>query len=89
MVAAVPQSWIDRADYFDYFPGPVFLAWQRVGNIKKWVGPLSESWCLAQRDLQKTQFGFALNCSLESHSSGVCRLPGISGNLRTYRCKAC
>ena len=23
-----------------------------MGNIKKWAGPLSESWCLAQRDLQ-------------------------------------
>ena len=37
---------------FDYFSGLVFLAWQRMGNIKKWAGPLSESWCLAQRDLQ-------------------------------------
>ena len=37
---------------FDYFSGPVFLAWQRMGYIKKWTGPLSESWCLAQRDLQ-------------------------------------
>ena len=23
-----------------------------MGYIKKWAGPLSESWCLAQRDLQ-------------------------------------
>ena len=37
---------------FDYFTGPVFVAGQRMGNIKKWAGPLSESWCLAQCDLQ-------------------------------------
>ena len=23
-----------------------------MGNIKKWAGPMSERWCLAQRDLQ-------------------------------------
>ncbi len=37
---------------FDYFSGPVFLAWQCMGYINKWTGPLSESWCLAQCDLQ-------------------------------------
>ena len=37
---------------FDYFSGPVFVAGQRMGNIKKWAGSLSESWCLAQCDLQ-------------------------------------
>ena len=37
---------------FDYLSGPVFLAWQRMGYINKWTGPLSESWCLAQCDLQ-------------------------------------
>lgn len=28
----------------DYFSGPAFLAWNRMGNIKGFGGPLPESW---------------------------------------------
>ncbi|KAL7647611.1 UNVERIFIED_CONTAM: hypothetical protein RMT77_001211 [Armadillidium vulgare] len=31
-------------DLNEHFVGPAFLAWGRMGNIKKWQGPLSDSW---------------------------------------------
>ena len=56
---------------FDYISGPVFLAWQCMGNIKKLAGPLSESWCLAQCDLQ-------INILARSRQLGVLSvLPGF------------
>ena len=36
-----------------FFSGPAFLAWQRMGNIQGWAGPLDGGWILRQRDLQK------------------------------------
>lgn len=33
-----------REDLLDgWFTGPAFFAWQRMGNIQKWGGPLSFS----------------------------------------------
>ena len=37
----------------DYFSGPAFLAWQRMGNIQGWAGPLDDGWIQKQADLQK------------------------------------
>lgn len=37
----------------DYFSGAAFLAWQRMGNIHRWGGPLDHGWILAQSELQK------------------------------------
>ena len=31
-------------DLSTHFAGPAFLPWQRMGNINKWGGPLSQSW---------------------------------------------
>ncbi|OTF79573.1 N-acetylglucosaminidase, alpha-like protein, partial [Euroglyphus maynei] len=28
----------------NYFTGSAFLAWNRMGNIQTWSGPLSEYW---------------------------------------------
>ncbi|XP_046913075.2 alpha-N-acetylglucosaminidase-like [Dermatophagoides farinae] len=36
----------------DYFTGPAFLAWNRMGNIQTWSGPLSEHWHQYQHQLQ-------------------------------------
>ncbi len=37
----------------DYFVGPAFLAWQRMGNIRGWAGPLDDGWIKKQYVLQK------------------------------------
>ena len=59
----------------DYFSGPAFLAWQHMGNIKKWALPLSESWCLAQRDFQ-------INILTRSRQLGMLSvLPGFTGHV--------
>ena len=36
-----------------YFSGSAFLAWQRMGNIHGWGGPLDDGWIAKQADLQK------------------------------------
>jgi len=36
----------------DYFTGPAFLAWFRMGNVQTWAGPLSDYWIDAQHDMQ-------------------------------------
>ena len=58
-----------------YFSGSAFLAWQRMGNIQGWGGPLDDGWITSQADLQKQivasirQFGM----------SNV--LPGFAGHV--------
>ena len=37
----------------DYFSGPAFLAWQRMGNIHLYGGPLCDDWINNQYQLQK------------------------------------
>ena len=37
----------------DFISGPAFLAWQRMGNIQGWGGPLDDGWIKKQADLQK------------------------------------
>merc|ERR1712227_823353 len=35
----------------DWLPGPAFLSWARMGNLKKWAGPPSDEWLEDQRQL--------------------------------------
>ncbi|KAK9787358.1 hypothetical protein WJX73_007278, partial [Symbiochloris irregularis] len=44
---------LTEAEIAEHFSGPSFLAWQRMGNLRGWGGPLSDHWMLAQADLQK------------------------------------
>ncbi|XP_037025538.1 alpha-N-acetylglucosaminidase [Bradysia coprophila] len=37
----------------DHFAGPGFFAWQRMGNLRGWGGPLSSTFKKASSDLQK------------------------------------
>ncbi|MBK7213053.1 MAG: alpha-N-acetylglucosaminidase C-terminal domain-containing protein [Bacteroidales bacterium] len=37
----------------NYFAGPAFLPWQRMGNVNKHAGPLPQDYIDGQRDLQK------------------------------------
>lgn len=36
-----------------FFSGPAFLAWQRMGNIRGWGGPLDDGWITKQAVLQQ------------------------------------
>ncbi|XP_044103814.1 alpha-N-acetylglucosaminidase [Neovison vison] len=47
LALGLTQSEID-----EYFTGPAFLAWERMGNLHTWSGPLPRSWHLKQLYLQ-------------------------------------
>jgi len=36
----------------EYFTGPAFLPWGRMGNIQNWGGPLNDNWYTQQQTLQ-------------------------------------
>jgi alpha-N-acetylglucosaminidase len=36
-----------------FFSGPAFLTWQRMGNLRRWGGPLDDGWIQSQADMQK------------------------------------
>ena len=42
-----------RQEIDDFFTGPAFLAWFRMGNIKHFGGSLSDAWHQNQVQLQK------------------------------------
>ncbi|NXU20869.1 ANAG acetylglucosaminidase, partial [Pardalotus punctatus] len=46
-ILGLNQSEIDK-----YFTGPAFLAWNRMGNLRRWAGPLPPAWHLKQLYLQ-------------------------------------
>lgn len=41
-----------QTDLDTFFAGPAFLAWNRMGNIDGWAGPLPDSWYAGQLRLQ-------------------------------------
>ncbi|DAA18476.1 alpha-N-acetylglucosaminidase precursor [Bos taurus] len=43
---------LTQAEIDEYFTGPAFLAWGRMGNLHTWSGPLPPSWHLKQLYLQ-------------------------------------
>ncbi|GMI95740.1 CYCLOPS 1, N-ACETYL-GLUCOSAMINIDASE [Hibiscus trionum] len=66
---------ITKGDLNDFFGGPAFLAWARMGNLHGWGGPLSENWLKEQLVLQKK----ILYRMLELGMTPV--LPSFSGNV--------
>ncbi len=44
---------ITDAELSDYFTGPAFLPWHRMGNVNKHGGPLPQHWIESQESLQK------------------------------------
>ena len=66
---------LSESDIGEYFSGPAFLAWQRLGYLKGWGGPLDDGWITAQRDLQ-------LQILTKTREFGMANvLPGFSGYL--------
>ncbi|XP_074117693.1 alpha-N-acetylglucosaminidase-like [Sminthopsis crassicaudata] len=43
---------LNETEIDEYFTGPAFLAWERMGNLHSWAGPLSSSWHRKQSSLQ-------------------------------------
>ncbi|KAJ7547304.1 hypothetical protein O6H91_08G079400 [Diphasiastrum complanatum] len=43
---------LTKEDLDDYFGGPAFLAWARMGNLHRWGGPLPQTWLDNQLKLQ-------------------------------------
>ncbi|OIT40585.1 PREDICTED: alpha-N-acetylglucosaminidase [Nicotiana attenuata] len=66
---------ITTQDLNDFFGGPAFLAWARMGNLHAWGGPLSQNWLNIQLALQKQ----ILSRMQELGMTPV--LPSFSGNV--------
>ncbi|XP_077237893.1 alpha-N-acetylglucosaminidase-like [Tasmannia lanceolata] len=66
---------VSGSDLDDFFGGPAFLAWSRMGNLHGWGGPLPQSWFDQQLILQKK----ILARMYEFGMSPV--LPAFSGNV--------
>lgn len=66
---------ISMEDLNDFFGGPAFLAWARMGNLHGWGGPLPQNWLEQQLLLQKK----ILSRMLELGMTPV--LPSFSGNV--------
>lgn len=59
----------------NFFGGPAFLAWARMGNLHGWGGPLSQNWLDKQLRLQKR----ILSRMIQLGMTPV--LPSFSGNV--------
>ncbi|XP_020532861.1 alpha-N-acetylglucosaminidase isoform X2 [Jatropha curcas] len=66
---------VSAEDLKDFFGGPAFLAWARMGNLHAWGGPLSQNWLNQQLRLQKQ----IVSRMLELGMTPV--LPSFSGNV--------
>ncbi|KAL3835156.1 hypothetical protein ACJIZ3_009892 [Penstemon smallii] len=66
---------ISARELSDFFGGPAFLAWSRMGNLHGWGGPLPQSWLDQQLILQKK----ILARMYEFGMTPV--LPAFSGNV--------
>ncbi|XP_004301281.1 PREDICTED: alpha-N-acetylglucosaminidase-like [Fragaria vesca subsp. vesca] len=66
---------ISKSDLDDFFGGPAFLSWSRMGNLHGWGGPLPQSWLDQQLILQKR----ILDRMYELGMTPV--LPAFSGNV--------
>ncbi|XP_019154371.1 PREDICTED: alpha-N-acetylglucosaminidase-like [Ipomoea nil] len=66
---------ISASDLNDFFGGPAFLAWSRMGNLHGWGGPLPQSWLDQQLVMQKK----ILARMYELGMTPV--LPAFSGNV--------
>ncbi|KAL5722320.1 alpha-N-acetylglucosaminidase [Ranunculus cassubicifolius] len=66
---------VSSSELNDFFGGPAFLAWSRMGNLHGWGGPLPQSWFDQQLSLQKK----ILERMYELGMTPV--LPAFSGNV--------
>ncbi len=48
---------LSKSEIRDFFTGPAYLPWHRMGNLNKWDGPLSDTWQENQLKLQHQIIG--------------------------------
>lgn len=66
---------LTNSDLDDFFGGPAFLAWARMGNLHGWGGPLPQEWLDEQLNLQKKILTYM-------HQLGMTPvIPAFSGNV--------
>ncbi|RWS19882.1 alpha-N-acetylglucosaminidase-like isoform X1, partial [Leptotrombidium deliense] len=59
----------------DFFTGPAFLAWNRMGNLQKWGGPLSDNW-------HNLQFNLAMRIVNRMRDFGMLTVfPAFAGHV--------
>ncbi|XP_028776294.1 alpha-N-acetylglucosaminidase-like [Neltuma alba] len=66
---------VSSGDLNNFFGGPAFLAWARMGNLHGWGGPLSQNWLDHQLALQKQIISRMLDLGMTPV------LPSFSGNV--------
>ncbi|WOK96049.1 alpha-N-acetylglucosaminidase [Canna indica] len=66
---------VSSEDLNDFFGGPAFLAWARMGNLHGWGGPLSQNWLEQQLVLQKAILSRMVELGM------IPVLPSFSGNV--------
>ncbi|XP_047998662.1 alpha-N-acetylglucosaminidase [Leguminivora glycinivorella] len=59
----------------DHFTGPAFLAWNRMGNVRGWAGPLTKSWHDIQRDIQSNVLDYMFQLGI------IPVLPAFNGHV--------
>jgi alpha-N-acetylglucosaminidase len=50
---ALGQFKVDGGDARSFLSGPAFLAWQWMGNLEGWGGPLTQNWIDGHMDLER------------------------------------
>lgn len=66
---------LNQSEIEDFFSGPAFLAWNRMGNMFRFGGPLPQSWHVTQLNLQ-----FKILERMRSFGM-IPVLPAFSGNI--------
>ncbi|KAM9774055.1 alpha-N-acetylglucosaminidase [Syngnathus typhle] len=66
---------LNQSEVEEFFAGPAFLAWNRMGNMFKFGGPLPQSWHVNQLTLQ-----FKILARMRSFGM-IPVLPAFSGNI--------
>ncbi|KAG5032072.1 hypothetical protein JHK85_016054 [Glycine max] len=70
------------SDLDDFFGGPAFLAWSRMGNLHGWGGPLPQSWFDQQLILQKKILARMFELGMTPESMRVRELAQKRGKTR-------
>eukprot|EP00249_Psilotum_nudum_P007292 c20452_g2_i1 orf=151-2541(-) len=70
-----PKFNLSKPELDDFFGGPAFLAWSRMGNLHGWGGPLPQTWLDQQLDLQKRILAHMRQLGMTPV------LPAFSGNV--------
>ena len=73
------QLWREQgltdAEIEQWLAGPAFLAWQRMGNLRGWAGPLTDAWQRGQLKLGKQIAARQMELGM------VNVLPGFAGHV--------